>query len=147
MFSRPTTKVQEPPLRYIHIRKYFNFKYNKLSKSQPSYQFFPFPGNLEELLNDIETISQDILAISNGNQQQADHVGGSRRCKSDINPGADRENQGSEKPFKSELNVTLMPQPMPLIGLEKYREIQRSVSKSMENLSGHVFQGETTNNS
>ncbi|XP_044763403.1 uncharacterized protein LOC123320226 isoform X2 [Coccinella septempunctata] len=96
-------------------------------------------GNLEELLNDIETISQDILAISN---HQTD--AGSRRCKSDVDPGVDRTDRGSDKPFKSELNVTLMPRPMALIGLEKYREIQRSMnttpSKSMENLSGHVFQ-------
>lgn len=30
-----------------------------------------------------------------------------------------------EKPFKSELNVVLMPNPMPLIGFDKYRNIQR----------------------
>lgn len=30
-----------------------------------------------------------------------------------------------EKPYKSELNVVLMPNPMPLIGFDKYRNIQR----------------------
>ncbi|XP_045468153.1 uncharacterized protein LOC123676344 isoform X2 [Harmonia axyridis] len=99
-------------------------------------------GNLEELLNDIETISQDILAISNGDH--ADHNVPSRRCKSDINPDEGKNHEQSEKPFKSELNVTLMPQPMALIGLEKYRDLQRSMnttpSKSMENLSANVLQ-------
>ncbi|KAK9880673.1 hypothetical protein WA026_011909 [Henosepilachna vigintioctopunctata] len=94
-------------------------------------------GNLEELLNDIETISQDILAISNSNQN--DYFNSNRRCKSDINPTDNQGNSGKDKPFKSELNVTLMPQPMTLIGLEKYRDIQRSMnstpSKSLENLT------------
>lgn len=31
----------------------------------------------------------------------------------------------NERPYKSELNVVLMPNPMPLIGFDKYRNIQR----------------------
>lgn len=70
----------------------------------PSRSTFSNGGNLEELLNDIETISQDILKITN------DQVG---------------EN-GTQKPFKSELNVVLMPNPMPLLGFDKYRNLQNS---------------------
>ncbi|KAL3271514.1 hypothetical protein HHI36_021993 [Cryptolaemus montrouzieri] len=108
-----------------------------------SHSTFSNGGNLEELLNDIETISQDILAISNSNQNECFNA--TRRCKSDINPMENQSNY-NQKPFKSELNVTLMPQPMALIGLEKYKDIQRSMnrtpSKSLENLSSqgfHVF--------
>lgn len=52
-------------------------------------------GNLEELLKDIETISRDILKITDDQQ----------------------------KPYKSELNVVLMPNPMPLLGFEKYKNV------------------------
>lgn len=31
----------------------------------------------------------------------------------------------AERPYKSELNVVLMPNSMPLIGFDKYRNIQR----------------------
>ncbi|KAJ3650428.1 hypothetical protein Zmor_016529 [Zophobas morio] len=75
-------------------------------------------GNLEELLNDIETISQDILKITN-DQVNLD--------------------QSQGKPYKSELSVVLMPNPMPLLGFDKYRNIKSSYdslnSKSAEKLS------------
>ncbi|XP_017772443.1 PREDICTED: uncharacterized protein LOC108559619 isoform X2 [Nicrophorus vespilloides] len=57
-------------------------------------------GNLEELLNDIESISKDILKLSTSQTNLA--------------------------PYKSELNVVLMPTPMPLIGFEKYHNISAS---------------------
>ncbi|XP_044261609.1 uncharacterized protein LOC123009394 isoform X2 [Tribolium madens] len=92
----------------------------------PSRSTFSNGGNLEELLNDIETISQDILKITN------DQVG---------------EN-GTQKPYKSELNVVLMPNPMPLLGFEKYRNLQNSFdslhSKSAEKLN--IKEAETSPN-
>ncbi|RZC33212.1 MIP-T3 domain containing protein [Asbolus verrucosus] len=94
------------------IVKTDNHAFNNGASSRST---FSNGGNLEELLNDIETISQDILKITNdqGQQQQA-------------------------KPFKSELNVVLMPNPMPLLGFDKYRNIHNSFdslhSKSAEKL-------------
>nr|XP_022920471.1 GATA zinc finger domain-containing protein 8 [Onthophagus taurus] len=96
-------------------------------------------GNLEELLNDIESISQDILKLSNSNlnypngseiiqnetiqQQQINNVALTPSLNS-INP---INNEILEpKPYKSELNVVLMPTPMPLIGFDKYRNVQNS---------------------
>ncbi|CAH2005755.1 unnamed protein product [Acanthoscelides obtectus] len=86
------------------------------SNTTPSHSTFSNGGNLEELLHDIESISQDILKISNlqrgANDQQR------------LSVARNEENQ-EEKPYKSELNVVLMPNPMPLIGFDKYREIKR----------------------
>ncbi|XP_064214301.1 pre-mRNA-splicing factor CWC22 homolog isoform X2 [Tribolium castaneum] len=83
----------------------------------PSRSTFSNGGNLEELLNDIESISQDILKITN--DQAAEN--------------------STQKPYKSELNVVLMPNPMPLLGFEKYKNLQNSFeslhSKSAEKLN------------
>ncbi|XP_049824601.1 dual specificity protein kinase splA isoform X2 [Aethina tumida] len=81
----------------------------------PSQSTFSNGGNLEELLKDIESISQEILRISNlqrGGQQQQ--------------PVQEPAQHEEQKPYKSELNVVLMPTAMPLIGFEKYKNIQRS---------------------
>jgi hypothetical protein len=91
---------------------------NHAFNGTPSRSTFSNGGNLEELLNDIETISQDILKITN------DQV---------------NLEVAQQKPYKSELNVVLMPNPMPLLGFDKYRNIQNSFeslhSKSAEKLS------------
>ncbi|CAH2005749.1 unnamed protein product [Acanthoscelides obtectus] len=78
------------------------------SNTTPSHSTFSNGGNLEELLHDIESISQ-----RGANDQQR------------LSVARNEENQ-EEKPYKSELNVVLMPNPMPLIGFDKYREIKRS---------------------
>lgn len=141
--------------------------------STPSRSTFSNGGNLEELLNDIEAISQDILKISSS--QNALHalnypqdniepynqpVPGANSFHPDGNdivtkiqnsdatylqnskvdnlefPDADGNDQ---KPYKSEISLVLMPTPMPLIGFDKYRNIQRSgesiASRSLENMS------------
>lgn len=91
---------------------------NHVFNDTPSRSTFSNGGNLEELLNDIETISQDILKITN------DQV--------------NTETPEHPKPYKSELNVVLMPNPMPLLGFDKYQSIQNSFdslhSKSVEDL-------------
>nr|CAH7717925.1 unnamed protein product [Callosobruchus chinensis] len=90
------------------------------SNTTPSHSTFSNGGNLEELLHDIESISQDILKISNlqrGANEQ-------RTCQQRDDAPRQEENQ-EEKPYKSELNVVLMPNPMPLIGFDKYKEIKR----------------------
>ena len=106
-------------------------------------------GNLEELLNDIESISQDILKLSNPN---LNHNGDMRVFPIPELPDASEDNNvernscsdqtQATKPYKSELNVVLMPTPMPLLGFDKYKNIQQSCesvrSKSMDNLHANV---------
>ncbi|VEN42635.1 unnamed protein product [Callosobruchus maculatus] len=82
------------------------------SNTTPSHSTFSNGGNLEELLHDIESISQ-----RGANEQ--------RTCQQRDDAPRQEENQ-EEKPYKSELNVVLMPNPMPLIGFDKYKEIKRS---------------------
>ncbi|CAH1164779.1 unnamed protein product [Phaedon cochleariae] len=95
-------------------------------------------GNLEQLLNDIESISQ------RGSNEHAEFNGLSEgiNTKTEILQDPSMKENGedpTEKPFKSELNVVLMPNPMPLIGIDKYRNIQRSLeslnAKPLEELS------------
>ncbi|GJQ77956.1 hypothetical protein Trydic_g2317 [Trypoxylus dichotomus] len=105
-------------------------------------------GNLEQLLNDIESISQDILKLSNpnlsynGEGEQFDQEIQSPPKPFDAIP-ENCEVPPPNKPYKSELNVVLMPTAMPLIGCDKYRNIQSSLesirSKSMENLPSQNF--------
>lgn len=103
------------------IVKMDNYNFNNTHNSQSTT--FSNGGNLEELLNDIECISQDILKISN----------------SQLAPIKDEKQETiqNDKPYKSELNVVLMPTPMPLIGFDKYRDISNEnlATKSMESLS------------
>lgn len=70
-------------------------------------------GNLEELLQDIDTISQDILEMSN-----------------EVKRNCDDKN----KPYKSELNVVLMPKPMDLIGDDLQASLD-NIKKSTEDLA------------
>ncbi|KAJ8984040.1 hypothetical protein NQ317_012264 [Molorchus minor] len=133
-----------------------NFNNNALIFSNtPSQSTFSNGGNLEELLNDIESISQ----VRNDDMIEEPTIRISRTGAGCINTRgrnlitAKREDQFTdhfindnsqtvpdmEKPYKSELNVVLMPNPMPLIGFDKYRNIQMSMesldSKPIEELS------------
>ncbi|KAK5638288.1 hypothetical protein RI129_012583 [Pyrocoelia pectoralis] len=131
------------------IVKTDNQNFNTLN----SHSSFSNGGNLEELLNDIETISQDILTISNGpNRQFLPYSTLNDDIPQDGNlsyMAAGRVDNyefvaGEEgKPYKSELNVVLMPTPMKLIEIEKYKNIQKSCEsinqKSLENLSHCSF--------
>ncbi|XP_074031976.1 uncharacterized protein isoform X2 [Leptinotarsa decemlineata] len=140
------------------IVKIDNQKFNEPGcgfNGTPSRSTFSNGGNLEELLNDIESISQEILRISNlqkgiNTQIEINQLDGYDLCQQEVhqvekNPigfenleQADKSDT-TEKPFKSELNVVLMPNPMPLIGIDKYKNIQRSMeslsSKPIEELS------------
>lgn len=101
------------------IVKMDNYKFTNTN----SQSTFSNGGNLEELLNDIECISQDILKLSNSQLSTA---------------GDNDKETTSEKPYKSELNVVLMPTPMPLIGFEKYKNLSNenlNHTKSAESLS------------
>uniref|UniRef100_A0A1Y1MCW3 Uncharacterized protein n=1 Tax=Photinus pyralis TaxID=7054 RepID=A0A1Y1MCW3_PHOPY len=114
------------------IVKTDNRNFNTLN----SHSSFSNGGNLEELLNDIETISNDILTISN---VQNHHFLPYQDSYVPAAPVDNYEFIGDEqiKPYKSELNVVLMPTPMKLIEIEKYKNIQKSCEslnqKSMEN--------------
>lgn len=104
----------------------------------PSQSTFSNGGNLEELLNDIESISQDILKISTGPQGE-DIMNKIQNTEMTYVPNAKVDNlefpdKDGEKPYKSEISVVLMPTPMPLIGFDKYRNIQKSC-ESLENMS------------
>lgn len=121
----------------------------------PSQSTFSNGGNLEELLNDIESISQDILKISTAqgtssfvphgddimNKIQNTEMTYVPNAKVDNLefPNNEGEDGDDQKPYKSEISVVLMPTPMPLIGFDKYRNIQRSCesinSRSLENMS------------
>lgn len=81
-------------------------------------------GNLDELLQDIETISNDILNISNQNVS-----GGNQEITQASILELDQEDDDTDgvKPFKTELNVVLLPKPMPLIGFDKYQNIKSSM--------------------
>lgn len=167
-------------------------KLDNRSLHAPSQSTFSNGGNLEELLHDIENISQDILKLSTGNlndekrlyqngdyassqeirnepnyyanvydscDDKSSHLKYSCECCPSINSRSGINSSvvptGSfinncdqckpnmevlpEKPYKSELSVVLMPTPMPLIGFDKYRNVQRScesfATNSFENLS------------
>lgn len=119
----------------------------------PSQSTFSNGGNLEELLNDIESISQDILKISTAqgvfvphgddimNKIQNTEMTYVQNAKVDNLefPEKEEEDGDEQRPYKSEISVVLMPTPMPLIGFDKYRNIQRSCesinSRSLENMS------------
>ncbi|KAF5272054.1 hypothetical protein FQR65_LT05036 [Abscondita terminalis] len=108
-----------------------------------SHSTFSNGGNLEELLNDIETISHDILTISNSQSQMYPHP---KELGYLPAPRVDNyefvSENGTLKPYKSELNVVLMPAPMKLIEIEKYKNIQKSCesinNRSAENLTSSV---------
>ncbi|KAF5286189.1 hypothetical protein FQA39_LY16359 [Lamprigera yunnana] len=132
------------------IVKTDNHNFNTIN----SHSSFSNGGNLEELLNDIETISQDILTISNSQNQLYQQ---SRQFASSPNFNEISEFSNSsymqaprvdnyeyiqeeiDKPYKSELNVVLMPAPMKLIEIEKYKNIQKSCesinNRSLESIS------------
>ncbi|XP_023310807.1 uncharacterized protein LOC108904616 isoform X2 [Anoplophora glabripennis] len=146
-----------------------NFSNNALVFSNTpsqSQSTFSNGGNLEELLNDIESISQEILKLSNlqrginqnvqENDANAAQQDDAKRFILEVqseefsylqnpildNPVPDNSQHvpmTPEKPYKSELNVVLMPNPMPLIGFDKYRNIQRSLeslnAKPVEEMS------------
>ncbi|XP_050512489.1 uncharacterized protein LOC126888355 isoform X2 [Diabrotica virgifera virgifera] len=101
----------------------------------PSQSTFSNGGNLEELLQDIESISQ----ISNL-QKAARHPPAEYGYPEDsyYRQGENLQIYNGKEPddraFKSELNVVLVPKPMPLIGLDKYKNVQRS----MENLQTKI---------
>lgn len=143
---------------------------NRNFNNTPSQSTFSNGGNLEELLNDIEAISQDILKISStqnlylnqttGNQNASQNsIFGSQNSNfvaecSDIvnkiqnsdmsyvqNSRVDNlellnneEEDDGQKPYKSEISVVLMPTPMPLIGFDKYKNLQKSC-ESITNMS------------
>ncbi|KAI4454503.1 hypothetical protein MML48_9g00009089 [Holotrichia oblita] len=99
-------------------------------------------GNLEQLLNDIESISQDILKLSNpnlsyngeGEQFTPPYPGDSQTPPKPFETIPENcEVPPPNKPYKSELNVVLMPTAMPLIGFEKYRNIQTSLESIRKN--------------
>lgn len=104
-------------------------------------------GNLEELLQDIETISKDILQISTSQGPNMNEIDQNKTPNGKIpfvpNVTVDTfegENGILEegkiglngRPYKSELSVVLMPKPMPLIGFDKYQNIK----SSLESLDG-----------
>lgn len=98
-------------------------------------------GNLEELLNDIQTISEDILKISNPNPNVEHFSNGHYPLEKssfngniqsldrllepevgEVNGYVSNRDKDLDK-YKSEINVVLMPTPMPLIGFEKYQNL------------------------
>ncbi|GLV36758.1 uncharacterized protein CBL_02407 [Carabus blaptoides fortunei] len=102
-------------------------------------------GNLEELLQDIETISKDILQISSQgpNTNEVDQNKTPNGQIPFVNVTVDNFEEENDiledgkiglngRPYKSELNVVLMPKPMPLIGFDKYQNIK----SSLESLDG-----------
>lgn len=121
----------------------------------PSQSTFSNGGNLEELLNDIESISHDILKMSTAqgptfvqhgddimNRIQNTEMTYVQNIKVDNLEFPDKdggEDGDEQKPYKSEINVVLMPTPMPLIGFDKYRNIHKSCesinSRTLENMS------------
>ncbi|XP_018323612.1 uncharacterized protein LOC108735892 [Agrilus planipennis] len=124
---------------------------NKDFVSQRSHSSFSNGGNLEELLNDIETISQDILKISNV-QKRTNEENENENYNETLNvehlnfhvaQNHTNERKSSldtqDSSYKSQLNLIVMPTPMPLIGVEKYKQLQRSCeslgSQTLDNLS------------
>lgn len=105
----------------------------------PSQSTFSNGGNLEELLNDIEAISQDILKISTI-QNTSDQIAPPMEGSDIVNKIQNTEMSyvqnsrvdnlelpdDEQRPYKSEISVVLMPTPMPLIGFDKYRNLQKS---------------------
>ncbi|CAH0549357.1 unnamed protein product [Brassicogethes aeneus] len=102
----------------------------------PSRSTFSNGGNLEDLLNDIESISQ----------KQGQNILEEIHHPNMDNLVMENGTNDEQKPYKSELNVVLMPNAMPLIGFDKYRNIQKSfeslnnqpiedLSASQQNLS------------
>ncbi|CAG9772726.1 unnamed protein product [Ceutorhynchus assimilis] len=134
------------------IVKIDNQNFNKnltYSNTTPSTTFSN-GGNLEELLHDIESISQ--RGLPNPHQQPSGMVNPDffnpelqgRDLTYSQNPVMDHLMEGlsgsQERLHKSELNVVLMPKAMPLIGFDKYKNMQRSfehlesMSASQQNL-------------
>ncbi|XP_050301938.1 homeobox protein 4 isoform X3 [Anthonomus grandis grandis] len=155
---QPTVQSMEKKATDL-IVKIDNQNFNKnltYSNTTPSTTFSN-GGNLEELLYDIESISQDILKLTNlqrgfpGNlstiQEPPEHVPNQDFFNAEqmgqFSPHAHEQmtNQSGsqERLHKSELNVVLMPKAMPLIGFDKYKNIQRSFeslnSKHLEAMS------------
>ncbi|XP_044736053.1 uncharacterized protein LOC123298184 [Chrysoperla carnea] len=117
---------------------------------------FQSGGNLEQLLKDMDMISKDILLYSkktipstspnsleyeqNSNpflfctpqQQSNDLCHNFVQIDSTLTPESSPQFTETEpsfygqKPYKSEINVVLVPNPMPLIGFEKYKLTQQS---------------------
>ncbi|KAL1500837.1 hypothetical protein ABEB36_006268 [Hypothenemus hampei] len=121
------------------IVKIDNQNFNKnltYSNTTPSTTFSN-GGNLEELLHDIESISQRGCPTS----QPLSTIEEPNSLHQHRIPNPENNNaQSDERLHKSELNVVLMPKAMPLIGFEKYKNIQRSfesvnsMSTSQQNL-------------
>ncbi|XP_066251772.1 uncharacterized protein [Euwallacea similis] len=140
-----------------------NFSKNLTYSNTTPSTTFSNGGNLEELLHDIESISQDILKLTNFQRaipnphllptiqepphgsphfEEQNFFEAAKEDEQDLtysqNPVLDhlidsetsnRANPLSaseERLHKSELNVVLMPKAMPLIGFDKYKNIQRS---------------------
>ncbi|KAH1003068.1 hypothetical protein HUJ05_011012 [Dendroctonus ponderosae] len=87
-------------------------------------------GNLEELLHDIESISQVGAVRTNRLSPPPPTLRGANQLPAlpEERPGAEPQRaltDSEERLHKSELNVVLMPKAMPLIGFDKYRNIQR----------------------
>ncbi|KAJ8916608.1 hypothetical protein NQ315_000253 [Exocentrus adspersus] len=128
------------------IVKMDNRSFSNCAPVPLSQSTFSNGGNLEELLNDIESISQEILKLTN--LQRCNNADDAKRFILEVrseDQDLDLDNSQHvlpmtpERPYKSELNVVLMPNPMPLIGFDKYRNIQRSLesldAKPLEELS------------
>lgn len=85
-------------------------------------------GNLDELLHDIETISNDILSISNQNISGClQEITENEITQASILELNQEDDINGVKPYKTELNVVLLPKPMPLIGFDKYQNIKSSM--------------------
>ncbi|XP_057651088.1 uncharacterized protein LOC130890783 isoform X2 [Diorhabda carinulata] len=88
----------------------------------PTHSTFSNGGNLEELLQDIESISQKATHHPNTTGYGfRDDYGGNNQVYTE------KQEEASDKAYKSELNVVLVPNPMPLIGTDKYKNVQRSL--------------------
>ncbi|XP_060533186.1 uncharacterized protein LOC132706101 isoform X2 [Cylas formicarius] len=146
----PETKSMEKKATDLIVKidnKNFNGKSLTYSNTTPSTTFSN-GGNLEELLHDIESISQDILKLTNlqkGVLSPIPEPDGSnffpdvqnRDLTYLHNPIMDhlvsdvgsRGHVVDDKVHKSELNVVLMPKAMPLIGFDKYKNIERSFER------------------
>ncbi|XP_030760269.1 uncharacterized protein LOC115885471 isoform X2 [Sitophilus oryzae] len=133
-----------------------NFSKNLTYSNTTPSTTFSNGGNLEELLHDIESISQDILKLTHlqrgiqqctmptiqepilenpfyGTQGQGHDLPYpsdsilNRLMNESINSEIQQMTASQERLHKSELNVVLMPKAMPLIGFDKYKNIHRSL--------------------
>lgn len=83
----------------------------------PSFQS---GGNLDQLLQDMDLISKDILLYSNNLKPENNFIQIDSGTP-DISPQIDGQPPNFIPPYKSEINVVLVPNPMPLLGFEKYK--------------------------